>query len=134
MKSKLKAPQKLKTFFKNQSDIDLVYQFGSSLSEDQHEESDLDIAVLFNEIPQAQRILQLVDQLNDIITSEVDLAVLNDASPIFLMQVVAKGKIIFCRDPKINSYFVIRTVNMYDDLSYYRRSQEKNILKGRLFG
>ena len=129
----MKIDNKLKTFFENQQDIDLVYHFGSSLTGKQHEESDLDIAILFSEQPGPDRILQLVEQLSDLFTREVDLGVLNNASPIFRMQVISKGKNIYFSNSKIKSNFDICTVNEYDDLSYYRHIQEKNILKGRLF-
>ena len=127
------VPRKLKTFFENQQDINLVYHFGSSLSGKQNEESDLDIAILFSEQPGPEKILQLIEQLTDLFNNEVDLGILNNASPIFRMQVISKGKNIYFRNSKIKSNFVIRAANEYDDLNYYRHIQEKNILKGRLF-
>ena len=133
MKSSLTDQEKLKAFFENQRDIDLVYHFGSSLAGKMHEESDLDLAILFDEKPDYQRVLQLIEQLAGIVQKEVDLGVLNDSSAVFRMQVISKGVDIYCRDEKIKNYFVIRTANEYDDLSYYRQIQEKGILKGKLF-
>lgn len=125
--------KKLNSFLKKQTDLLLAYQFGSSLSGDLHEESDIDFAILFDKKPSYQRVLELTEKLTDILNKEVDLSILNEASPIFCMQVISKGINIYCRDTKARSYFVIRTVNEYDDLSYFRRFQQKNILKGRIF-
>ena len=124
---------KLKEFFEQNRTVALAYLFGSTLNGGTHEESDVDIAVLFDANPDIFTKLELTDKLCALLNQNVDLSVLNDASPIFKMQVITKGKLIFCRNPKINHYFVIRTVNEYDDLSYFRKSQEKNILKGRRF-
>jgi len=49
------------------------------------------------------------------------------------MQVVSKGKCIFSKNDKVRYNFIIKTVNEYDDLSYYRAIQQKDILKGKLF-
>lgn len=124
---------KIKAYFTQQRDIQLAYRFGSSLTAEKHEESDLDIAILFNKKPHYNRVLEISDTLSTIFNEQVDLAVLNEASPIFAMQVISRGVNIFCRDAKIKSYFVIRTVNEYDDLQYFRNSQTKNILRGRIF-
>jgi len=124
---------KLSGLFEKYLSVSIAYLFGSALTGVMHEESDIDIAVLFDPKPDFFSRLELTNRLCDLLGQTVDLALLNDASPIFKMQVISKGKLIFCRNSKVNSYFVMRTVNEYDDLSYYRKIQEKNILKGRTF-
>ncbi len=123
----------IRAYLNKQSDIQLVFQFGSSLGEQMHRDSDVDIAVLFNTNTDTERILDVRDQLEQFIGAEIDLGILNGASPIFAMQVISNGIEIFNRNSRIRDYFVIRMVNAYYDLKYYRKTQEDNLLKERIF-
>ena len=124
---------RLKKYFENQNRVNLAYLFGSVLTNQQHEESDLDIAVLFAEKPGLDELSGIVIDLEKILPYKVDLGVLNDSSPVFRMQVLTKGKLIYMNNSKTRDLFAIKTANEYDDLKYYRNVQEKNLLKGRIF-
>ena len=128
-----KLVAKLESYFKNKTEIILTYVFGSFLKGDLHEESDLDIAVFFRRILDVQEQLKIQADLTKLSGYEVDLAILNDASPIFIRQVLEKGHEIYCGDETAKNLFIIRVLNEYDDLKYFRRSIEENILKGRIY-
>jgi len=123
----------LKSYFKEIPDIVVVYLFGSFLVGDVHQESDLDIAVLFKNKSDLQEQIKLQNDLTRLCGYEVDLAILNGASPIFIRQVIDKGKEVYCGDNKSKNLFIIRVLNEYDDLKYFRRSIEENILNGRIY-
>jgi predicted nucleotidyltransferase len=132
MISKTKIKQ-LKTIFTEEKNILLVYIFGSVLQDNQHEESDADVAVLFKIYPDFEELSALLNKLENIFKQKVDLGILNDASPVFRYQVLSKGEVIYMHDSGSRDYFIIKTINEYDDLNYYRNIQEKNLLKGRIY-
>ncbi|MCB0284787.1 MAG: hypothetical protein H6627_07955 [Calditrichae bacterium] len=47
--------------------------------------------------------------------------------PVFKMQVIKNGKVLFVDNSKTRDIFIINTVNAYDDLKYYRNIQEKSL-------
>ncbi|TVQ01226.1 MAG: nucleotidyltransferase domain-containing protein [Balneolaceae bacterium] len=117
-------------------DILLVYLFGSRATEHTHSESDVDVALMFrfNQIPSVEHLLQIQDDLTSLLGKEVDIVVLNNASPIIRMQVLRKGKKLFDRDKRAYIRFFVRTINEYDDLKRVRSVIEKKIARGRIYG
>jgi predicted nucleotidyltransferase len=128
-----KLLSRLKSYFKEIPDIVVVYLFGSFVVGDVHQESDLDIAILFNNSIGIQEQIGIQNDLTDICGYEIDLAILNGASPVFIRQVIEKGLEVYCSNDKSKNLFLIRILNEYDDLKYFRRSIEENILKGRIY-
>lgn len=124
----------LRVFFANHPDIQLSFLFGSSVKGYFSKESDIDIAVLFDKKPDLNEIIELKEILESILKREVDLAILNGASPILKMQVLKYGILIFKRDDKVYNKFFVDTINQYDDLKRVRKVCEENILKGRIYG
>lgn len=96
----------------------------------------MDIAVLFirENLPDTDRRLQLIDDLSSIAKREVDLLILNEASPIICMQVLKKGKMIVNQCHQSYLDFFAKTVSKYDDLKRVRSVIEKNMVKGRIYG
>lgn len=123
----------VKQFIANQQDILLAYLYGSYVDNELREESDIDIAVLFANSLQPERIIEFKNELENFFNKEVDLGVLNDSSPIYRRQVLDKGKEIFCRNTHIKNLFILKTYNEYDDLKYYRRPAIDKLLKGLIF-
>ncbi len=133
MKSKVKNFKRLKEYFKKQPLVSLVFAHGSYVSGKMREGSDLDLAVLFRKKPDAAIVLKLQYELSELLEAEVDLAVLNEASPIFARQVLENGKEIFCRNERQKHRFVLKVLNEYEDLKYCRRDIEKHISRGKIF-
>lgn len=108
--------------------------FGSEAQEVANQESDVDIALLYNpgKIPSTWCLFQFQQKLTDLMHQEVDLVVLNDASPIIAMQAIKNGIPLFIRDKKRYQQFEVRLITDYADLKMMREPFEKNILKRKI--
>ena len=76
--------------------IELILQFGSSVSGREHRLSDVDLGVLFAKAVDPLRDLDVVlhDLQTFFPTREVDLAVLNHADPLFLKEVTERCRLL----------------------------------------
>ena len=89
-----------------------VYLFGSHAEGRVHEESDLDVAVLFDRtlrVSRRDRILSALS-LNAALQAElgvatIDLVVLQDAPPGFARSIVLDGQRVYCRNPEVDLAF-----------------------------
>jgi uncharacterized protein len=125
---------KLKEFFKDQDDIILAFLFGSAAVGRENEESDIDIAILAREQSDVKTFLELKSKLSEITSREVDLALLNDASPILKMQIIQKGVLLKAKDNSSFPRFFVMGLKEYEDLKFFRMEAEKNILAGSTHG
>ncbi len=131
--NKTDIPAILADFFKTKSGVLLVFLFGSAVSGKMTEESDIDIGILFEHERDFFEINELKSELNEILKRDIDIAVLNSASPVLKMQVLKKGLLAFAKDKKYYNNFFVDTINQYDDLKQTRKVCEDNILKGRIY-
>lgn len=120
-------------FLNSREDILLAFIFGSFLESNLIGESDIDIAILFQQKPDFFFLSEIIDSISMIAKRETDIAVLNDSSPILRMQVIKKGKVIKKSNNSLYNEFFTKTIKEYDDLKMIRKEQEKNILRGRLY-
>ena len=116
----------------DRKDFLLVFLFGSFAKECSTDESDVDVAIMFEKLPDFYEISNLEDQLSSHIGRAVDILVLNTASPIMRLQVLKYGQLIK-KDEKVYNDFFVRTLNEYSDLKYLRREAEDSILAGRIY-
>jgi uncharacterized protein len=123
----------LKSFFEEKPQILLAFLFGSSAGDHPPPSSDVDIGILYRAVPNLHKVHDLAETLSSLLQKEIDLVVLNDASPILKMQVLKKGVLLFSRDPKRFDQFYVETVNQYDDLKRIRKNCEESILRGRIY-
>lgn len=126
-------PGPLGEYFKDKDDILLVFVFGSAVSSRLTQQSDLDIAVLFRDKPDVSDVLRMRNEAADATGRDIDLVVLNDASPVIRMQVLRDGKMVKGKDTIIYSNFFVKTMKEYDDLKRIRKEAEENILRGRTY-
>lgn len=125
--------RRLGTFFKERRDASLVFLFGSFVNKQTTAYSDIDVGVLFNRVPDFYEINDIKENLTALLERDVDLVLLNDASPILRMQVLKKGTLVFQRGKNDYSLFYGDTVKQYEDLRIIRKKCEENILKGRIY-
>jgi len=127
--------QNIKKYVSGDEDVLLVYLFGSLVSGMSNADSDVDIALLFrrDRVPDADAYLQLKSDLETLLKREVDLVILNEASPIIRMQVLEKGEKLLERERRAYLEFFVRTMNEYDDLKRIRAVNEKHILRGSIY-
>ncbi len=103
--------------------IDLVFVHGSLAQDKLKTLSDIDIAVLFKEGGKdiLKAISKTVDKLSELIDREdIDLMMLNKASPLACMQVLRNGKILYCRNLSVLKKFRLKTIQRYLATSYLR--------------
>lgn len=129
----LKRLQKnIEKFSLNRKDFLLVFLLGSFGKECTTDKSDVDVAIMFEKVPDFYELSDCKDQLSGCVGREVDIIILNTASPIIKMQVLKYGLLIK-KDRRAYNDFFINTLNEYDDLKYLRKEIEENILRGRIY-
>ena len=97
--------------------------------------SDIDLAAFISEsstkdYPYGYRAQIITDLMKILKTNNVDLVILNRASPFLRFQVLHYGKPIFCRSELERVKFQVRTFNEYNDTKrlidlHFKESQKK---------
>jgi len=128
-----KPVKSLKAFFAKEQGILLAFLFGSFASKHIRPSSDVDIGIFFRTVPDVYATNDLIEKLSSLLQREVDLIVLNHASPVLKMQVLKTGMLIYVSDRKYFHQFFVDRVNQYDDLKRIRKNCEDSILKGRIY-
>ena len=135
--------EKLKTYFSNRSEVLLAYLFGSEATKQTHNLSDLDIAIYSEPVqmkklntkePYGYQAAVLSDLVGLLRRNDIDLVIMNHATPLFAYEVVRRGKIVFCRNMRFRIEFEIQTFKKYVDTKKLRDFQnyylEKRIEQG----
>ena len=115
----------LEELFKSRP-VRLAYLFGSQAVGRVHSESDVDVAVLFDESlsPDARfdERLALTGELSRLLkTDRVDLAVLNEAPPLLAFEVLRNGRLLYCASEDDRVEFQVKTVREYEDTAPLRK-------------
>lgn len=71
----------LSQYLERQPDVVMAFLFGSHARGQAHAQSDVDLAVYFDPLPDHRRLHEVWDELERISQRDVDLVVLNDARP-----------------------------------------------------
>jgi len=106
--------------FINREEIQLAYLYGSYAKELQTEYSDIDIGVILNEefkespLYFADLCLGIEKHFNFKIN--VDLRILNSATPRFLFQVLKNGMILFEKSKTFRYEFELKVLSMYQEI------------------
>ncbi len=105
----------------------LVYLFGSLARGQETSLSDVDIAVLLDDLPDDLLgfTLRLMDELSVILGDRVDLVFLNEAPPLLRHQVIKHGRVIYSRSEEERVRFEVKSEREYLDLRflYHRYNQ-----------
>ena len=124
--------ENLEEFSLQQENFLLVFLFGSFARGFGTDESDVDVAIMFEKVPDFYELCDLKDQLSRRVGKEVDIVRLNTASPIIRMHVLRYGLLVK-KDKRAYNDFFVSTFNEYNDLKYVRKEIEENLLKGRIY-
>ena len=123
--------------------IQAAYIFGSVATGRVRQNSDIDVAVLLNDrVPAAEffpRRLKLMSELGAAVhRSDVDVIILNQATPLLAHRILSRGKLIFERSASARVRFQVNTANRYADLvpafETYIRYLKKSVREGRIVG
>lgn len=107
--------------------------FGSAAAGRLRADSDIDVALLFAHaaIPAPFDLLDLRGTLEIAVGRDVDLVVLNDASPIIAYQALRATKPFLLRDSTAYHFYAAGLVSRYEDLKRTRRPLEEALLTRR---
>lgn len=104
--------------FERYERIVLVYLFGSLARGQETGLSDVDIAVLLEDLPTDLLgfTLKLMDELSVILGDRVDLVLLNEAPPLLRHQVIKYGRVIYSKSEEDRVRFEVRSEREFLDL------------------
>jgi predicted nucleotidyltransferase len=109
-----------------QHPVRLAYLFGSQAIQRTHPSSDVDVAVLLDEslTPEerfAERLRLLGDLARIFGTDNMDLELLNEASPLLAYEALRHGVLLYCADAQTRIECQVRTLRAYEDTIPLRR-------------
>jgi len=131
---------RLREYFEERGEVVVAYLFGSVARGRASKLSDIDVAILVDEslirpVRYGYRANVLADLMARLHTNEVDLVVLNKASPLLAHEVVRHGNVIFCRNPNRRVAFETDSFRRYVDTEPLRRIQaqylDRRIVEGK---
>lgn len=129
---------RLRTFFEaDPHGAFAVYLFGSRARDTSGPGSDVDLALLYPEVPESQTLdslpLSLKGDLEKLLGASVDIVVLNTASPDLCHRVFRDGIVLLDRDRRSRLRFEVKKRNEYLDfvpvLRLYRRYPKTRVEK-----
>ncbi|AVX30234.1 hypothetical protein CTH_0631 [Carboxydocella thermautotrophica] len=121
--------EKLGRYLAAKPNILFAFLFGSWARGDAREDSDVDIAVYLKD--RDYDILEYLDwkrDLEEICGRTVDLAILNEATPLLKYQVYLDGVLLFSKDDILASNFLVRALFEYEDIRPYLELTYKRMI------
>lgn len=100
-------------------EIVFAYIFGSYAEGKLGEDSDIDIALYLDSEIDVDKYLEIKVNLTDICKRDVDLVILNDATPLLKYQIYKNHIMLFARDKTRESIFKVKTLFEYNDMKRY---------------
>lgn len=125
-----KDQEALAYYFAGRAEVAAAFLFGSQASGRSNAASDVDIAILFHWESNREdlRLSELITDLIGILRrQDVDVAILNDASPVLLREVAVHGHVIYSENEEIVAEFGIWALQQYEDTRPLRRLQDELI-------
>ena len=102
---------------------DMIFLFGSVLSDSFREDSDVDIGIYFESRKYDKN--SVCDAIIDFFRTErIDIAFLNEASPLLLFQVIKKGKPVAYKNYAALVEFQLRCLRKYWETRKFRKMKE----------
>ncbi|MBA7679108.1 hypothetical protein ES703_87391 [subsurface metagenome] len=127
----------INSVFNNRDEVLLCYLYGSYVSGNRSEFSDIDLGILLDRtykkhyLYQVDLSLEIEKEFGNKI--EIDLYILNDATPRFLYNIIKCGRIIHSKDETIQHEFEIRVLYDYLEikplLDMYDKMTVMDVLK-----
>lgn len=113
----------------------IIYLFGSGSRNELREDSDIDIAFLCDTKISSYEVFMLAQEIANIFNRDVDLINLKEASTVFKVQVIGKGKKVYCNNENRRMEFEIRALKEYALLNEEREVIMKKIQqRGNVYG
>ena len=121
-------------------DVEAAYLFGSTATGKTHRDSDVDVGVLVSDrIPPSKHLSVRLGLMADIGAaldrSDVDVTILNEATPLRAHRVLSQGVLAFERSPTARVRFQTATAQRYFDMlptyEIYIRALKRSTQRGR---
>ncbi|MBD3347061.1 MAG: hypothetical protein GF401_18560 [Chitinivibrionales bacterium] len=114
--------------------VEFALLFGSVLTENFADESDIDCAAYFKEPPKSfSDRAQLIIDLEDALQKKFDMIFLNSSDIIITMQVLANGELVINNDPGKFVVYKAQKISEYIDFKKSRKIIEDSMLRGRIY-
>ena len=108
--------------------IIFAYIFGSYAKDNIRKDSDIDIAIYLKDSIGSYEYLDMKMKLSEALKREVDLVILNDATPLLKYEIHKNNILLFTNDKSIESKYKVKTLFEYNDMKrYLDLSYEKTI-------
>ncbi|MFH1014636.1 MAG: nucleotidyltransferase domain-containing protein [Nitrospirota bacterium] len=108
----------LKEFLNKDANVDFALVFGSYAKEMQKKESDLDVAIYFENPLEGVELLRYINRLSELAGKEVDIAVLNRASAFLRHQVMKYSSPLIIKNHLTYIRFREKTMIDYDEYRF----------------
>jgi predicted nucleotidyltransferase len=123
-------------------EVQAAYLFGSAATGRMRPDSDVDVAVLVNSVKPFRFLKYRLDLMADLgkalHRADIDLVLLNQASPLLAHRVLSKGDLVFERSASARVRFQVRTAALYQDLvpmfETHIRYLKQSVKAGKLIG
>lgn len=99
--------------------IIFAYIFGSYAKDNIRKDSDIDIAIYLNSEINPRTYLDMKMDLSENLKREVDLVILNDATPLLKYEIYKKNILLFTRNKTIETGYKVKTLFEYNDMKRY---------------
>lgn len=104
--------------FESFPDVELAYQFGSSIKHPRRKAKDIDVGVLLKGGLSPENQFEIFDALTDrlakLFKKKVDVSILNKTSPMLNYQILKNGKLLYGNVRRAKQ-FVVETMTRYFD-------------------
>ncbi len=122
--------ERLKNYLYLQNEITTVYLFGSYVSNRLSPASDIDIAILLSNSVDSKEYgflkLKILTDLIELLSfNDIDVVILNIASPLLSHEVIKKGILIFSKNEKERLEFTVKSTMRYLDTIHLRKVQDR---------
>jgi len=109
-----------------------AYLFGSQATGETTPLSDVDVAVLLDARtpnPGEVQVMLMSDLMGVLRRNDVDVVILNSASPLLKQRAVTRGRLLYCSDEAARSEFEVATRREYLDTEPLREAQDRALLQ-----
>ena len=111
--------RKCKNILIEYENITFAYIFGSYAQGKIRVDSDIDIAIYLEKKIDIETYLEIKMYLSETCKREIDLIILNDATPLLKYEIYKKSILLFTRDRTIETSYKVKTLFEYNDIKRY---------------
>ena len=121
--------EKCKNVLMKYENILFAYIFGSYAKGNMRADSDLDIGIYLKEEMNIEEYLKIRMDLTKICKRQVDLVVLNAATPLLKYEIYKNNILLFTRDRTIESNYKVKILFEYNDIKRYLEMSYKKTIE-----